>query len=59
MHEKTFGKELEDNWEESITGFEESYAKTGLSITPKVHYITRHIGPWCKRKGCGLGYLDE
>ena len=31
----------------------------GISITPKVHCVFRHVQEFCECKGCGLGVDSE
>ena len=58
--ESCFGNELKkDEYEENIRAFTISYMALGISVTPKVHCVFRHVPEFCKRKGCGLGVYSE
>merc|ERR1712079_4206 len=50
-----FGKNLKDAYKDNIREFEVSFMALGISITPKVHCVFRHVQEFCERKGCGLG----
>ena len=56
--ESCFGNELmKDEYEENIRAFAISFIALGISVTPKVHCIFRHVAEFCQRKGCGLGSI--
>ena len=54
-----FGKNLKDTYKDNIREFEVSFMALGISITPKVHCVFRHVQEFCERKGCGLGVYSE
>ena len=58
--ESCFGNELmKDEYEENIRAFTISFIALGISVTPKVHCVFRHVAEFCQRKGCGLGIYSE
>ena len=54
-----FGNELKEGYEDKIQAFRNSFTALGISITPKVHCVFRHVKEFCEMKGCGLGVYSE
>ena len=60
-----FGLDLDPEYTNYITNFEEAYSALGISITPKVHIITQHIEEFLtkensnREKKVGLGHFSE
>ena len=42
-----------------IEMFIESYIKTGLTVSTKVHWLAHEVYPWIKQWGLKLGSLSE
>ena len=56
-----FGQKLDPSFRESIASFSASYRQLGISVTPKVHCVERHLSEFLEHKGlqAGLGYYSE
>ena len=54
-----FGMKLQTDFRKHLTKFAASYADLGISVTPKVHIITTHVGDFCQQVGTGLGPYSE
>ena len=44
---------------QNIQTFKTSFLALGLSVTPKVHAVFRHVQEFCERNGCGLSVFSE
>ena len=56
-----FGQTLDPAYEEHISNFSKQYRTLGITVTPKVHIIERHVAEFLKLKGevAGLGFWSE
>ena len=56
-----FGSEVSPDYNVHIESFKESYMDLGISITPTVHTLFKHVKQWYDRHGTshGLGYFGE
>ena len=56
-----FGQKLDPSFRESIASFSSSYRQLGISVTPKVHCVERHLSEFLEHKGlqAGLGAYSE
>ena len=56
-----FGQTLAPDYEKHIENFSKQYRTLGISVTPKVHVIEKHVVEFLKRKGevAGLGFWSE
>ena len=54
-----FSNVLKPTFKTSIKEFERSYLMLGISITPKVHTVIKHVEDFCKKHGKGLGFYSE
>ena len=54
-----FSMYLHPNFREHLAKFKESYADLGISVTPKVHIVTAHVGDFCEKVNSGLGAFSE
>jgi hypothetical protein len=59
VRKSTFGKILGYDFKQDIEAFRVSYMALGINITPKTHIVLSHVGPYCERKGMGLGSVSE
>lgn len=54
-----FSLKLRPDFEQHISEFKKSYELLNISITPKVHIIMHHVGPFCEKHQMGLGFFAE
>ena len=55
-----FGKKLKRNrYIENIRAFKIAFMALGISVTPKVHCVFRHVQEFCEPRKCGLGVYSE
>lgn len=54
-----FSRRLEENFEENIVKFKDSYMSLNISVTPKVHAVFFHVADFCKRHQRGLAFYSE
>ena len=56
-----FGQDLDPTFRQSITSFSSSYRQLGISVTPKVHCVEKHLTEFLESKGfqAGLGAYSE
>ena len=56
-----FGMELDPEYKEHIAKFSQLYRELGISVTPKVHILERHVAEFLQLKGelSGLGFWME
>ena len=44
---------------ENIRAFKIAFMALGISVTPKVHCVFRHVQEFCETRKCGLGVYSE
>ena len=54
-----FGMTLDPEYEAHIAQFAEIYLDLGISVTPKVHILIKHVPEFCKKHGRSLGWYTE
>ena len=59
VRKSCFGQELEESFLMDIENFRQAYLALGINITPKVHILLDHVGDFCIRNQCGLGFFSE
>ena len=54
-----FSVELCSDYMDRVRIFQEAYLERGVSVTPKVHAIFEHLGPFLEKHHVGLGRWSE
>ena len=54
-----FGMTLEPEYEENIEQFAEIYLDLGISVTPKVHILIKHVPEFSRKYGRALGWYSK
>ena len=54
-----FGMTLDPEYEAHIAQFADIYLDLGISVTPKVHILIKHVPEFCKKHGRSLGWYTE
>ena len=54
-----FGMTLDSEFESDISLFKDLYVDLGISITPKVHILVKHVPYFIKKHNCSLGWYSE
>ena len=54
-----FGMVLDDNWEQVLEEFLNSYDALGIGYTPKCHVLAVHVAQFIKATGSSLGKFTE
>ena len=57
--ESCFGAVLQPRFRDHISAFENSYNALEISVTPKIHILTRHVPQFCDHRGESLGRYSE